>query len=88
MENKAGTPATKAATSVPVPKLKRRGVIGFFTDVKREMKHVTWPKHADTTRQTMIVLATCALAVVILFALSESFALLLKFIIGGGGPTN
>ncbi len=85
MDNKSGSPVPKAASSIPVPKIsKSRGVAGFIRDVRREMTHVTWPKHADTTRQTFIVLATCALAVAILFAMSEVFGYVLKLVIGGG----
>ena len=83
MENKTGSQAPKAPTKVSTPNLKKRGVAGFLVDVRREMKHVTWPKNADTTRQTMIVLATCAMAVTILFFLSETFGFVVKFIIEG-----
>lgn len=58
---------------VPVPNLKRRGISGFVSDVRREMKHVTWPTRKETTRLTGVVLAVCFAAVAILFGLGELF---------------
>jgi preprotein translocase subunit SecE len=34
-------------------------IIGFFTDVVKEMNKVTWPKKDDLRDSTVIVLITC-----------------------------
>ena len=36
-------------------------IIGFFTDVVKEMNKVTWPKKDDLQDSTMIVLVVCLL---------------------------
>ena len=70
--------------SVPVPKM-RRGVKGFYKDVIREMKHVTWPKPQETTRLTGVVLAVCAMIVVLLMFATYIFGTIVNAIILGGG---
>ena len=34
-------------------------IIGFFTDVVKEMKKVTWPKREELQDSTIIVLVVC-----------------------------
>jgi preprotein translocase subunit SecE len=34
-------------------------IIGFFTDVVKEMNKVTWPKKEELQESTIIVLAVC-----------------------------
>ena len=34
-------------------------IIGFFTDVVKEMNKVTWPKKDDLRESTVIVLVVC-----------------------------
>ena len=36
-------------------------IIGFFTDVVKEMNKVTWPKKDELRESTMIVLVVCLL---------------------------
>lgn len=52
-------------SSIPIPK-SRRGIRQYFVDVGREMKKVTWPPHSETNRLTGVVLAVCALLILIL----------------------
>lgn len=73
----------KAPTSVPVPKMKR-GVRGFYKDVVREMKHVTWPKPQETTRLTGVVLAVCVLIIVLLQFATFVFGWVVRSIVSGG----
>ena len=73
----------KAASNVPVPSM-RRGVKGFYRDVVREMKHVTWPTPKETTRLTGVVLAVCLLIIVMLQVLTLFFNMILDVIIKGG----
>jgi preprotein translocase subunit SecE len=36
-------------------------IIGFFTDVVKEMSKVTWPKKDELRESTMVVLVVCLL---------------------------
>ncbi len=36
-------------------------IIGFFTDVVKEMNKVTWPKRDELRESTMVVLVVCLL---------------------------
>lgn len=59
--------------SVAMPNIAKRGFKGFWRDVQREMRHVTWPTRAETNRLTGVVLAVSLLAIVVLWALSFLF---------------
>jgi preprotein translocase SecE subunit len=76
------TKTTKLPTSLPVPKM-RRGVKGFYRDIIREMKHVTWPSQAETTRLTGVVLAVCLLIVLLLMAAAFLLGNLIHLIVRG-----
>lgn len=78
------TPKAAKPGSVPVPKM-RRGVKGFYRDVVREMKHVTWPKPQETTRLTGVVLAVCAMIVVLLMLATFVFGEVVRAIVHAGG---
>ncbi len=82
MSEKSSAP--KAAGNLPVPKM-RRGVKGFYRDVVREMKHVTWPKPQETTRLTGVVLAVCVMIVTMLYFATLIFGQILAAIISSGG---
>lgn len=79
------TKAPKATGNLPVPKM-RRGVKGFYRDVVREMKHVTWPKPQETTRLTGVVLAVCVMIVAMLYFATFIFGQVLTAIITGRAP--
>jgi preprotein translocase subunit SecE len=57
-------------------------IIGFFTDVVKEMNKVTWPKKDDLRDSTIIVLASCLLIAgfvyVVDFFVSKGLGLLLE----------
>jgi preprotein translocase subunit SecE len=36
-------------------------IIGFFTDVVKEMSKVTWPRKEELQESTLLVLAVCLL---------------------------
>ncbi len=36
-------------------------IIGFFTDVVKEMNKVTWPKKEELRESTIVVLVVCVL---------------------------
>lgn len=74
----------KPSTSLPTPKIsKSRGVKGFFTDLGREMKKVTWPTRQETNRLTGVVLVVCLLLVGVLSALGYVFEILINLITRG-----
>ncbi len=56
---------------IPIPKSKR-GMRGFWTEVARELKKVTWPTHQETTRLTGVVLAVCTFLILLLMVLNFS----------------
>jgi preprotein translocase SecE subunit len=62
----------------------RRGVKGFYRDVVRELKHVTWPTPKEASRLTGIVLAVCALIVVLLMFATFFFGAIVDMIVKGG----
>ena len=72
MSNTNQSEPSKGRGSVPVPKSKR-GVKGFFNEVNREMKKVSWPTRIETNRLTAVVLTVCAGLVVLFTALSYVF---------------
>lgn len=77
------TTKTKPTGSVPIPTM-RRGVKGFYRDVVREMKHVTWPGRKETTRLTGVVLAVCALITILLQLATMMFGAVIHAITRGG----
>ena len=75
-------PTMQSPSSVPTPNLKRRGLKGFYRDVMREMKHVSWPTTHETNRLTGVVLAVCAIVMLILTGLSIGFDTIVKALFG------
>ncbi len=71
--------------SPAIPNIGKRGIGGFYRDVTREMRHVTWPSRSETTRLTGVVLGVCLLIAIMLTALSFGFDLFLRMIGIGGG---
>ncbi len=56
--------------SVAVPNIQKRGMKGFFNDLKRELKQVQWPSRKEASRLTGVVLVVCVITTLILLALS------------------
>jgi preprotein translocase SecE subunit len=80
-DSKAPVTGGKARGSLPVPKSKR-GLKGFYNEVVREMKKVTWPTRAETNRLTTVVLAVCLLLVTLLSALGFVFGFVIDILTG------
>ena len=78
MEGKT-PPSGGGGGAVPLPKSKR-GIKAFFVDVVRELKKVTWPKPSETNRMTGIVIAVCALVVLLLTVMSLVVDTVLKIL--------
>lgn len=72
----------KVTGSLPLPSSKK-GIRGFFRDVRLEMKHVTWPKPREAVRLTGVVLGVCALVTIMLTVFSYAVEILLKLLVGG-----
>ena len=56
-------------------------IIGFFTDVVKEMKKVTWPKKDDLRDSTMIVLVVCLLIAFFVWAVDTGVSIVLRQIL-------
>ena len=69
----------------PVPNLKNKGITGFFKDVQREMKHVSWPTRQESLRLTGVVLGVCGMLALVLTILSFGLETVLKMIGIGTG---
>lgn len=72
----------KPSGSIPIPHSKR-GTKGYFAEVKRELKKVSWPTRAETLRLTSVVLAVCVLAVAVLTGLSWAFGTIVDLLTKG-----
>ena len=82
MSNTNQNEPTKGRGSVPIPKSKR-GFKGFFSEVGREMKKVSWPTKSETNRLTGVVLIVCAGLVVLFLGLSYGFDTIVSVITKG-----
>jgi preprotein translocase subunit SecE len=56
-------------------------IIGFFTDVVKEMNKVTWPKKDELRDSTIIVLATCLIIAAFVYVVDMSVSGILKLIL-------
>lgn len=64
---------SKGAKSAKKPK---RGIVKYFKDAKSEFKKVVWPTPKETTRNTIVVIATCLVATLVVFGLDSLFGFL------------
>ncbi len=55
-------------------------IIGFFTDVVKEMKKVTWPRPEELRESTVVVLVVCGVIAVFVFGADWVVSNLLKII--------
>jgi preprotein translocase subunit SecE len=53
---------------------------GFFSDVSKEMKKVSWPTQDQLKESTMVVVATCVVFATLVFAIDRVVVFLLEFI--------
>ncbi len=56
-------------------------IIGFFTDVVKEMNKVTWPKKDDLRDSTVIVLVVCLLIAAFVYVVDTSVSGVLRAIL-------
>jgi preprotein translocase subunit SecE len=53
-------------------------IIGFFTDVVKEMNKVTWPKKDDLRDSTVIVLVVCLIVAAFVYVIDSAIGGLLR----------
>jgi preprotein translocase subunit SecE len=54
--------------------------IGFFNDVAREMRKVSWPKREELQDATVITLVVCLVLAAFVFGVDKIFETILRFI--------
>ena len=58
----------------------REKIIGFFEDILKEMKKVSWPKKEELKDSTVIVVVTMVVFAVFVFLIDKGISELLKVI--------
>jgi len=53
-------------------------ILGFFTDVVKEMNKVTWPKKDDLRDSTVIVLVVCLIVAAFVYIVDAAVSGLLR----------
>lgn len=61
-------------------KRKKKGLKAFFSEIKSEMKKVTWPTKSQLINNTLVILVFIAVATVILAVLDVAFSKLVGFV--------
>ena len=56
-------------------------IIGFFTDVVKEMNKVTWPKKEELRESTIVVLVVCIVIAAFVYAVDTVVSELLRQIL-------
>jgi preprotein translocase subunit SecE len=56
-------------------------IIGFFTDVVKEMNKVTWPKKEELWDSTMVVLVVCILIAAFVYVVDTGVSGILRYIL-------
>ncbi|MBZ0201956.1 MAG: preprotein translocase subunit SecE [Ignavibacteria bacterium] len=46
-------------------------IIGFFTDIIKEMKKVTWPKREELKESTMVVIVTSLIFAIFVYIVDK-----------------
>ncbi|MEO6939462.1 MAG: preprotein translocase subunit SecE [Candidatus Kapaibacterium sp.] len=69
---------------VPVVPVERKNFkdksLGFFFDVAKEMRKVSWPKRLELQDATVITLVVCVILSIFVFVVDKIFESLLRFI--------
>jgi preprotein translocase subunit SecE len=56
-------------------------IIGFFTDVVKEMSKVTWPRKEELQESTLLVLAVCLLLAGFVYAVDIAIGGIMRLIL-------
>lgn len=78
MQKPASIPSRKS------PIKNSRGIKGYFNDLAREMRKVTWPTTQETLRLTGIVFLVSFLVAAILILLGMVADTIIQYIVTGG----
>ena len=57
-------------------------ILGFFADVSKEMKKVTWPKREELKDSTFVVLAFSGIVIVFVFVADFVIGKIINAILG------
>ncbi len=55
-------------------------IIGFFTDVTKEMKKVTWPRREELQESTLVVLIVCGVIALFVYGVDILVSNVLKVV--------
>ena len=55
---------------------------GFFTNVSKEMKKVTWPSRAALQEATIVTIVLCILFSIFVFGIDKVFEVVLRLVYG------
>ncbi len=61
---------------------KKGGIAKYFKDARAEFKKVVWPTPKATTNNTIVVIAFCLVAAVLIFGVDSLFGLINRLILG------
>ena len=56
-----------------VAKKKKKGLFGFFSEIKSELKKVTWPTKSQLVNKTLVIFIFVAVVTIILALLDIAF---------------
>lgn len=56
-------------------------IIGFFTDVVKEMSKVTWPKKEELRESTFVVLVTCLIIAAFVYVVDTAVSQVMKSVL-------
>jgi preprotein translocase subunit SecE len=72
---------TLVSTQVaPERKSLKDKTVGFFLDVNKEMKKVTWPKREELIDATIVTLALCIAFSIFVFGVDKVFEVVLRLV--------
>ena len=57
-------------------------IIGFFEDVVKEMKKVTWPTQAELKESTVVVIVVCLILAAFTYVIDMGVQLIFKGMFG------
>jgi preprotein translocase subunit SecE len=67
-------------TAVSEKKTLKDKTTGFFVDVNKEMKKVTWPTRNELIDATVVTLALCAAFSIFVFGVDKVFEVVLRLV--------
>ncbi len=63
-----------------VAKKKKKGLFGFFSEIKSELKKVTWPTKSQLVNKTLVIFIFVAVVTILLALMDVAFAKVFEFI--------